>query len=221
MRNIPRKELQRQRMMAYFIDAAHHVIETEGIQAVTIRKVADLAGYNSATIYNYFENLDHLISYASIKYLKEYYLSLEEYIKGAKDTKERFLLIWKKFCIHCYQNPEIFKTIFFGNIRQSVTEIFNDYFSIYPSDFGEHSSETLPMLSEGNIYARNKKVLQFLVTEDFIKMQDLDELNEVIVTFYRGILARILDRNENEEIDLEEEINKTIRFINKIINLYQ
>ncbi len=47
--------------MTYFIDATNEIIENEGIESVTIRKVANLAGYNSATIYNYFENLDHLI----------------------------------------------------------------------------------------------------------------------------------------------------------------
>ncbi len=30
----------------------------EGMEAITLRKVADLAGYNGATLYNYFKDLD-------------------------------------------------------------------------------------------------------------------------------------------------------------------
>lgn len=48
-------------MMGYFIDAANQIIENEGIESVTIRKVADIAGYNSATLYNYFNDLNHLL----------------------------------------------------------------------------------------------------------------------------------------------------------------
>ena len=58
-------------MMSYFIIAAQQIIQEEGIKAVTIRKVAALAGYNSATIYNYFENLENLLFFASMKYLRD------------------------------------------------------------------------------------------------------------------------------------------------------
>ena len=47
-----KKDLQKKRIMIYFIDATNLIIEKEGLDAVTLRKVADLAGYNSATIYN-------------------------------------------------------------------------------------------------------------------------------------------------------------------------
>ena len=47
--------------MNKFIDAAFSIIETEGVENITIRKVAGIAGYNSSTIYNYFEDLDQLV----------------------------------------------------------------------------------------------------------------------------------------------------------------
>ena len=49
-----KKTIQKRRMMGYFIEAASQIIEEEGMEGVTIRKVADIAGYNSATMYNYF-----------------------------------------------------------------------------------------------------------------------------------------------------------------------
>jgi AcrR family transcriptional regulator len=52
------KEIQKRRMMGYFLEATKTVIDTEGIFAVTIRKIASMAGFNSATVYNYFENLN-------------------------------------------------------------------------------------------------------------------------------------------------------------------
>ena len=46
--------------VANAIDAKKAWLEAaleEGIEAITIRKVAALAGYNSATLYNYFANI--------------------------------------------------------------------------------------------------------------------------------------------------------------------
>jgi DNA-binding transcriptional regulator YbjK len=37
-------------MTSYFVNATADIIEKEGIDKVTIRKIADLAGNNSATI---------------------------------------------------------------------------------------------------------------------------------------------------------------------------
>lgn len=213
------KELRRQRMMVYFIDAARKIIDKEGIEALTIRKVADMAGYNSATIYNYFTNLDHLISYVAIRDLKEYYLSLEEYIKNAENTYERFLMIWEKFCIHSFESPEIYRVVFFSN--QSIADIFFDYYRIYQSEFGVHKKPTLAMLSEQNIYARNKAILTPLVEDGFLNSSDLDEVNDCIISLYRGILALIIDRKNSEKVDIQKEMKKTLKYIKRILESYR
>ena len=45
------KELQKKRILMYFIEAAQNIMENEGIENITLRKVADMAGYNSSTLY--------------------------------------------------------------------------------------------------------------------------------------------------------------------------
>lgn len=49
-----RREQKRKRVMAYFINATIELMEEIGIENLTIRKVAERAKYNSATLYNYF-----------------------------------------------------------------------------------------------------------------------------------------------------------------------
>jgi AcrR family transcriptional regulator len=44
-----------------FIDAANAIILRDGVLAVTVRKVAQAAGYSYATIYHYFKDLDSLL----------------------------------------------------------------------------------------------------------------------------------------------------------------
>ena len=68
MNALDKKMIQKSRMVKYFVDATVDIIEKDGYKSVTIRKVADTAGYNSATIYNYFDNLEHLLFFASMHY---------------------------------------------------------------------------------------------------------------------------------------------------------
>ena len=48
-----KKELniKQKRVMIYFISATKKLIEQEGLENLTVRKIASSAGYNSATLY--------------------------------------------------------------------------------------------------------------------------------------------------------------------------
>ena len=49
-------DIKKKRVMMYFIEAIQELILNEGIENLSIKKIADKAGYNTATIYNYFED---------------------------------------------------------------------------------------------------------------------------------------------------------------------
>ena len=55
---------ERNKITATFIRCTREIIDLEGIQQVSIRKVAQTAGLNSATLYLYFDDADELITLA-------------------------------------------------------------------------------------------------------------------------------------------------------------
>ncbi len=214
-----KKKIQKRRMMGYFIDATNQIIETEGIQAVTIRKVADIAGYNSATLYNYFQDLDHLLFFASMKYLKDYALSLPEYLKDSHNALDKFLRIWECFCFHSFSKPKIYYTIFFDKYRDSINDVIKKYYSIFPEELGNQSTDVLPMLMENNIYIRDMAVLQKCAHEGFFKEDYLEDINEMILLIYQGMLLRIL--NDQVDYSVEDAVFKTVKYIRQTIEAYR
>ena len=108
------RELQKKRTILYFIQAAEELIEEKGQDNITVREVANRAGYNIATLYNYFENINHLILFTSIKHLNNYVIDLPKCIYNAKTPMDRFYNSWKCFCHHAFAHPEVFHMIFFG-----------------------------------------------------------------------------------------------------------
>ncbi|SKC90732.1 TetR/AcrR family transcriptional regulator [Maledivibacter halophilus] len=213
-----KKEIQKRRMMSYFIEAVNQIIETDGIEAITIRKVSDMAGYNSATLYNYFENLDHLIFFASMKYLKEYVTSLPKYLKNVQTPIDKYFGIWKCFCYHSFSKPKIYYRIFFDKFSNSLNDDIKEYYKIFPEELGDQSLNLLPMLLGQNIYDRNRSILKSFVNNLQLKKEDLEDINEMTILIYQGMLSRIL--NEQTDYSIDEATDKTLFYMKQIIRSY-
>ncbi len=218
MEKIDKREIKRYRNMSYFIDAAVRIMDDEGIEFVTIRKVADLAGYNSATIYNYFESLDELILFASIRHLKEYILNLKEYIKSANNSLERYYKIWECFSRYSFSRPQIYNNIFFGKHSNSMSHIIEQYYSIFPEELVGYLDELMPMLLSTDLYARNLVLLSKIQSEGYLNKSDLNDVNEITILLYHGMLIKIL--NSEDQLKIEDVSQKTLGYIKQILNSF-
>ena len=114
-------------IMSYFINATIELMEKEGIENLTIRKVAEQAKYNSATLYHYFSNLDELELFASVKCLDEYMQETLIHKAEGKDFQEWYLGQWRCFCRHSFQRPRIYNFLFFSpEGTQNLNEVSED-----------------------------------------------------------------------------------------------
>jgi len=218
--NMENKEIQKKRMLSYFLEATNKIIDEEGIDGVTIRRVASMAGYNSATLYNYFKNLKHLIFFASMKYLKDYAQNLYSYTKDSKNSIEKYLNVWKCFSYYSYQRPEIYNLIFFGEFSHStINDSMKTYYSIFPEELGEESKQFLPMLLEDNIHLRDYKLLKAAVEDGFIKEDDIRDINEMNVLIYQGMLSRMI--NKKNSYTVEEAVEKTMRYVERTLKAFE
>ncbi len=199
-----------------FIENTNKIIKEEGLSKVKIRKVASKAGFNSATIYNYFENLDHLILLALMKYLKDYTSSIPEYLSNAKNSMDRFLKDWECFCYYSFKNPEIYYSIFFADIGRNFNEYIKEYYKLYPEELGNQNEDISSMLLKYNIYERNMVLVNECVKEGFIKAEDAESLNEISILLYEGMLFKVV----NKKIDPGKAMNKTIKYIRHTANSF-
>jgi AcrR family transcriptional regulator len=61
MKSVTRRKQQQEDLRAKILDAARELFVTEGVEAVSMRKVADKIGYSATTLYNYFEDKEELL----------------------------------------------------------------------------------------------------------------------------------------------------------------
>jgi AcrR family transcriptional regulator len=61
MKSATRRKKQQDELRAKILDAARELFIAQGVEAVTMRKVADKIGYTATTLYNHFEDKDALL----------------------------------------------------------------------------------------------------------------------------------------------------------------
>jgi len=213
---VKNKETQTIRMMSYFINATVDIIEKEGIDKVTIRKIGDLAGYNSATIYNYFEDLSHLIFFASMNFVKKYTDALPKYLEKARTPMERYLLIWECFCKYSFESPQIYYAVFSSNLGTNPINMTN-YYEFSPMDLVELPEELRPMLLESNQSKRTLIAFNQYIKDGDMQEADAARIAECHYLIWQGMLTLFI--NNRSTYSVEEATKVTVSHIKNTMPL--
>ncbi|WP_261384235.1 TetR/AcrR family transcriptional regulator [Planococcus sp. CPCC 101016] len=207
--------LKKRRMWTYFIDATEELIQTEGFRYVTIRKVAEKAGYNSATIYNYFDELSHLLFFASLKFLRPYIQTVTDEMDKTENPVEKYLIAWKCFSEYSFKIPEIFNAVFLMDLGDHPENMLKRYYELYPSDLVEVPEELLPGLLERSLTERGRFAINFIVQEGLLDEDAAEELNELTNLVWQGMFSNFL--NKRNHYTAEKAQQQTMKYIQEIV----
>ncbi|AGB42063.1 transcriptional regulator [Halobacteroides halobius DSM 5150] len=217
MVNIQNYGIKKKRTLKVFINAAAQIIENKDIEAVTIRKVAEIAGYNSATIYNYFDNSNQLVSLAAIRFINTHYLkTLPDYISQANNCLDKFLLTWECFCEYCFKHPKLYYAVFTENIGEQPNNLFDNYYTLFPEEIKGYPQELTPMIKESNFDKRCQIAIQPCIEKGYFTKQEATQINEMIRLLYQGMLSLFINNRVN--YSAEEATQKVMSHIRQIVN---
>ncbi len=193
MNSINKKDLQKQRTMRFFIDATKEIAEEEGINKISIRNVANRAGYNSATIYNYFENVDSLIAFAMIDSVTEYLHGFAHILSQDFNPIEALLLSWRIYAECSFENPGAYAYVFNSEYTQDALSKLESYFEIFP--INEDSVNQI--VTDKDMIKRN----QMLYAPCFEQGYFPKEKETYIIDFFYIIHGGFSNRLFNKDID--------------------
>ena len=222
MQQKDRKQMYRQQTMGYFINAALEIIEEEGIDSLSIRKTAEKAGYNSATLYHYFSDFEELRIFSAMKYLDQYAKDLPAYLEPVTRPLERYLKIWECFCLHSFSHPDIFWLLFFkhADTNWDFSYYFHAYYDIFPESWSEDAANYKNMLSSANFSEREFLSLTDSLNKEniFLPESDIHNLATMNIMLYRGMLETL--REDSEYLTIEEATATTVSFIRRALTSY-
>lgn len=135
------KEIQTERLLRYFLDSSKNIIKSEGIRAITVRSIADNAGYSYGTLYNYYKDVKELIYKSAVEFMaecKEYVLSQK--FEG-KSNKDSIKLKAAKYTEYFIQYNGVYELLFIvgknqiGNFDEFNKEFIKMNIEIFGDDF--------------------------------------------------------------------------------------
>jgi AcrR family transcriptional regulator len=197
-----RKEKEREIRRDLILNTAQEIISSEGIDNVSIRKIAKKIEYSPAIIYYYFKDKDEIINCLMIKVYKTILSTLNSITSSNKQPKEKLREGIKNYILMALRIPLEYKTIMLSSSQDILK-----YTSVLFKGAAQ-KREAIGILCQQlrDIYYNNPK------DESYIELTA-----QVLWSSIFGLIIRIIieeDLNElQKEILIEHHVNILIKGI--------
>lgn len=181
--------IKRKRIMIYFIEATEKLIREEGVSGLSIRKIAAEAGYNSATIYNYFNDLEQLVMFGSVYHLRDYIAALERELRPDMPAIDQYRTIYRCFNYYAFRSPSIYHNLFFGQYGDRLGSVLHLYYhELFPEVLARFSPRMQQMLMGGNMRERDRYTMERMVQEGDVSADRADAALELVVALHQSFI---------------------------------
>ena len=199
-----------------YIEAAYELLVRDGLEGVSIRKVADEVGCSSAALYRHFPDIDQLIAVASIRFLRDYIEDARILSKVDLNPLELNLQLWECLAYYSFRNADVFENLFFGLAGELYPQAVKEYYEQYPEDLEGLKDFMLDMFKNATIAERDSILLNRAVESGMLSSDAASYLCKVDSYLYRGMLADV----KSHDLDDEDFRWVTRDFMNLLIRSY-
>ena len=158
-----------------YIAKANEIIHREGIEAVTIRRIAKEMGCSTASLYRYFDSRDELLYYAELGEMNDYIRRLNAAEKHWRNVWDIYVGVWYCYSMEAFRKPEAYNLLFFANNNTKLRVSIREYYQMFPE----------------NLELSNRVFHEMLQTADFMG-RDLKCAENVSVPMPLGMKMRYL-----------------------------
>lgn len=174
-----------------YIEITSEILQQEGIESVTIRKVAERAGCTSAVLYKHFENKEHLIMLASVRFLEPYII---EFIKLSSredlSSIQIDLLLWKCFIDEAFRNKPYYELMFFSDHRDMLEDCVYEYYQMFPEVQRRFDGFSASIIFSNNLQERELLRLRRAAHAGVLSLEDAALLSRLTVAVFNGIFTQ-------------------------------
>ncbi len=197
-----------------YIKAAYDILNEEGSEGLTIRKVADRLRCNSANLYRYFSKLEELALYASLKYLDVYIRQVVELSHSGKSILEQHLDVWSTFSGHAFHNPQIYNNLFFGKYSAMLGSVIADYYALFPEETLNMNMEYIPVfLKEGDFLKRDYMMLEKCIRNGIFTEAEAVLINKTTIYLCKGCMKTLLDHPGSDPELIREDFLECVKAV--------
>jgi len=117
-----RSDHSRDEIREMSIDAAEKIVEKEGYQALTARKVAGKIGYTVGTLYHVFRNFDDLVMHLNARTIDEMASLIQRQTRKKRNPEARIRVMAEYYVQFATEHPERWRLVFEQEPPRGVPE---------------------------------------------------------------------------------------------------
>ena len=213
--HLQNKNHQRKQVMRKLITATEQIIDSEALTRSRFESSAAIRHEQCFDLY-YFDDLNHLIYYTLIRYLKDYNSALAENVKPEDDPRQQIIQVFEVFCHYAFQtNPYVYYTLFFSKYSRHLSEIQWGYYDIFQLDLPLHGNSTIDkMIRSESVFSRNAVLLEELVTSGEFSGEQAKIINNTILYVQQSLLYnKLVGVNRDTVQESTRELMSIIRYL--------
>lgn len=177
-----------------FVETTYNILNEEGPEGIKIRRLAKELGCTSTVIYRYFDNLDHLIALASIRFLDEYITDFRNLVSDPEILTDPYglnLRMWDCLGYHAFKNIPIYENLFFGQYQHSLGEVIFEYYQLFLDDSKQDfDGYSVSILFNDDLFQRDYVLLRRAASMGTITIQEAESLSQMETYIFHGILLK-------------------------------
>ena len=186
-----------------FLNVTYEILNEEGVAGVSIRRLAKEVGCTSTVIYRYFDNVEHLIIMASVRYLERYIADFKRYTKEIRNPLELNLTLWERFDTYALEKVDVFEMLFFGKYKESLVDIIYEYYELFSEKFENMDGLLVSVVFNGNIRERDYIMYRRAASMGYIELDAAEKLSYMDAYMFHGLLMEYkFCKLEKEEIEM-------------------
>ena len=173
-----------------YIQITSHILETEGPEGIKIRRIAEAAGCTSAVLYKHFQNLDHLVMLASVKFLEPYITKFRE-VTRRKDISsvQMDLILWRFFIREAFSKKPYYEMMFFCSRQEQLEDYVYEYYQLFPEEVKEFDGFGASIIFSNNLREREYIRLRRAANAGALTMDDADLLSRLATAVFKGMFV--------------------------------
>lgn len=195
-----RQEAQSAEFKEKILEMARSIIESQGIDALSIRKITTALDYSPGIVYHYFENKDQIIATVIEVGYQNILGAIASVDCTALGVSEELSLRLKAYVHACLDQREMYKIILLSDIPEIVakTRVLTRGIS--------NNSPSMKLLSE---------LIQRGIALDIWEGEDPELLAQNVWLCIYGLVSRLISERELSKEQAERIVNAQIHFIVK------
>jgi AcrR family transcriptional regulator len=180
-----------------YINVTYNIIVDEGIEAVSIRYLAQKLGCSSASLYRHFDSVEQLIAYTSLRFLRPYIAEIIPLFNSESYNLESYYCCWNIFLKYSFESPQVFHYAFFNKYRDMLAHAIDRYYQEISNDVATIEPSLRPMLNIDSIFFRDRLMLEHCVDRMKVSQAEIEMTSNILIYIYRGMMSILLEDEVN------------------------